>query len=250
LRVSQADSVSRWSIREIEAAILANASSHGRTNECSKHSSVRSSPHYVADPERSAKKMSQNERSDPIDIMRNIFYLATSILLLASNVMAMRPAPFRETDNIDKKQDAYHLKSTHKGTDGYSRDGLTYVLDKKGKELWLSPFFIGRRGYYLSEDGKTMVLYGSYYYDSVVSARNDSVIAEVFHMGKSIKKITIFDLIQKDFEAEQRKNKWLVRGGGWISLSKVVKSFKMNWKMNSLDFVLYNETKRAFPIKP
>ena len=93
-------------------------------------------------PLRYAKKMSQNERSDPIDIMRNIFYLATFILLLASNVMAMRPAPFRETDNIDKKQDAYHLKSMHKGTDGYSRDGLTYVLDKKGKELWLSPFLL------------------------------------------------------------------------------------------------------------
>lgn len=201
-------------------------------------------------PLRYAKKMSQNERSDPIDIMRNIFYLATFILLLASNVMAMRPAPFRETDNIDKKQDAYHLKSMHKGTDGYSRDGLTYVLDKKGKELWLSPFFIGRRGYYLSEDGKTMVLYGSYYYDSVVSARNDSVIAEVFHMGKSIKKITIFDLIQKEFEAEQRKNKWTVYGGGWTPLSSFVKSFKVNWKTNSLDFNLYNQIKRTFPIKP
>ena len=59
MRVSQTDSVSRWNIREIEAAILANASSLGRTNGCSKHSSVRSSLHYVADPERWAEKLKE-----------------------------------------------------------------------------------------------------------------------------------------------------------------------------------------------
>ena len=67
--VSQTDSVSRWSIREIEAAILANASSLGRTNGCSKHSSVRSSLHYVADPKRYAER----------DIMKHI----VSLLILA-----------------------------------------------------------------------------------------------------------------------------------------------------------------------
>lgn len=96
--------------------------------------------------------------------------------------LAMKPAPFRTADNIDNKQENYHSKSTHKGSDGYSKEGLTEIFDKAGKELWSAPFFIGRRGYFLSDDGKNMVLKGSYNFFSRISARNESTLVEVFNL--------------------------------------------------------------------
>lgn len=157
----------------------------------------------------------------------------------------MMPVPFQDVNFIDP--DSQYKVQSKLGKNEKGERPLTEVFDKNGKSIWKMSVFKGRKRIQVSPEGSTLVLFGNYFYMSMINRDGDPEIAEVFIHGKSVKKIKFSDLYKESI-ADKAKEKGIpVVGGGWIPLFEFVKELKVEWKTKTLIFTLDNQTDKKIP---
>ncbi len=153
----------------------------------------------------------------------------------------MKPAPLKDVDYIDAATELRLKSIQKKGSDGYSSEGVTQVLDQQGRILCSIPIFMGRHLARLSPDGRILVLSGDFYLGSQFQLSDKGTMATVFDQGKSVKKILWHDLFAADPEKLAKDKNLRVKGGGWVDLSELVKRMEIDWSRRTLIFTVYDD---------
>ena len=168
--------------------------------------------------------------------------MALNCILLSESAFAMRPEKFTSSSNVDITFNKFRFISKQGiGSDGYSTDGITQLLDSKGKVLWSMPGFVGRQGTDLSPDGKVLVLSGNKYYGGgLFRPHRNEEIATMFNQGKLFKTVLFSDIFSEDAETLIKKLNVGIYGGGWAERSIFIKGQVIEWKQRVIKFTLYN----------
>ena len=167
--------------------------------------------------------------------------MALNCIFIPETALAMKPAKFTQSDNVDITFNQFRLISKQNTeSDGYSTDGITQLIDGTGKVLWSIPSFVGRQGESLSPDGKILVLSGDKHNTGLFQLNKDAVLATIFDQGKLIKTVQLMDVFSEDPETLASQLKVNVYGGGWVERSLFIKNQTIDWKRRIINFTHYN----------
>ncbi len=163
-------------------------------------------------------------------------------LFLSNLVFAMKPTPFENRDYIytDPTTQFQLISKLKDGTDRYSTEGTTQLLNSEGKVLWSMPSFVGRAGVRISPDGNVLILSGNSHFGGLFQPRRDEVMVEIFNQGVLLKNILFSDIFPDDPGKLIKTLRVNAYGGGWVETRQVIKDETVDWKTRTVNFTLYN----------
>lgn len=176
--------------------------------------------------------------------MRRWSLICLMLSLLAFDSLALKPGPNQIIRYVDP-QTRNQLLSTP-GTDPYSTDGTTEVLNIRGKKLWSMKQFIGHHHLLISPDGLVLITSGDFHFGSIVSLNPEQVFATIYRKGKVIRVIRLSELVQGDVRTLVEKLQVQEIGGGYVSEEDFVEKTAVDWKKKKLTIQIKSQAARTF----
>lgn len=174
------------------------------------------------------------------------FLLICGLLLIPNLCFGLKPAPFKNQDNINHTigDKGLTIISVRKKDDSYSTEGTTSITTEKGNVLWKVDTFIGRREYLVSPAGETLLLIGNIYfgpYKNKETGNSPQVV--IYRHGQLIKTISLKDLYGDQLAKTIKDNKIRRYGGGWVATKGLIPKIDIDWSKNELNFNLINSAR-------
>jgi len=162
---------------------------------------------------------------------------------ISLETLAMKPAPFDKKVTRKDPNSSYYLVSYLEGNkESQSGSGQTIMKSRWGFKQWEFQQYVGRHLVSISPDGKGMVLYGDYHFGSMIKVDADTVMARAITQGTEVKVVRFKDIYSKPAEQVVQSLNISVMGGGWVPWDKLIKSFRVDWTADLIQFELHDST--------
>jgi hypothetical protein len=107
--------------------------------------------------------------------------------------------------------------------------------------LWSFDDYTGMKQLFISPDGESLVLFGNVlfgnvHFESVIKDDDESVILEIRSKSRETISFTYKDITGNAILADAKKHDISIKGGGWVSKTKLLTIESVDWKSKIVKF--------------